>query len=403
MSQAIRKSGVSLSTGVAELAEIERLDARLANKYGERVKVQSNLTRQLVSFQANKQQAAYRWYKYKEAFSASLVEHLIHKYDVTDGPILDPFAGMGTTLFTASSAGLDSVGIELLPIGREIIETRMLLQQTIHEKDLATLRRWKREKPWERSRLSVIVPSLRITKSAYPAETLAAMEKYVGAWQGENDRVQQVLRLALLCVLESISYTRKDGQYLRWDCRSGRRQGAKPFDKGRILLFNEAITAKLEEILIDTEQRSPQDLFAQPCPPGPIRLIPGSCLVRLPELKNDQYQAIITSPPYCNRYDYTRTYALELALLGVDEQKLVELRQQMLSCTVENRAKDLLAMNPAWSPAIDVANRQKLLQSILRYLDGLKEAGELNNLGIPAWSEAISTRWRASSRNVSAS
>ena len=36
---------------------------------------------------------------------------------------------------------------------------------------------------------------------------------------------------------------------------------------------------------------------------------------------------------------------LELALLGVDEDGLVKLRQEMLSCTVENRAKDLLKLN----------------------------------------------------------
>ncbi len=50
----------------------------------------------------------------------------------------------------------------------------------------------------------------------------------------------------------------------------------------------------------------------------------------------------MTSPPYCNRYDYTRTYVLELALLGIDEQGLLRLRQEMLSCTVENRTKGLL-------------------------------------------------------------
>lgn len=27
------------------------------------------------------------------------------------------------------------------------------------------------------------------------------------------------------------------------------------------------------------------------------------------------YNAVITSPPYCNRYDYAGTYAIELALL----------------------------------------------------------------------------------------
>ena len=92
---------------------------------------------------------------------------------------------------------------------------------------------------------------------------------------------------------------------------------------------------------------------------------------------------IITSPPYCNRYDYTRTYALELALLGVDEAGLVKLRQEMLSCTVENRVKNLLAMNPNWQTAISAADSQPLLQAILSYLESRREQDLLNNTGIP--------------------
>ena len=48
---------------------------------------------------------------------------------------------------------------------------------------------------------------------------------------------------------------------------------------------------------------------------------------------------MITSPPYANRYDYTRTYALELAYLGYDEVGFKTLRQALLSATVENRSK----------------------------------------------------------------
>jgi len=100
----------------------------------------------------------------------------------------------------------------------------------------------------------------------------------------------------------------------------------------------------------------------------------------LPEASVD---CIITSPPYCNRYDYTRTYALELALLGVDEKKLSGLRQEMLSCTVENRAKNLLALNPRWKSALAAADRQELLQAVLAYLESQKNEGLLNNNGIP--------------------
>src|SRR5205823_366467 len=152
----------------------------------------------------------------------------------------------------------------------------------------------------------------------------------------------------------SVSYTRKDGQYLRWDRRSRRKQGKKPFHKGPILPFEEAICAKLAEITDDLRFSDPPlDLFAmEPPPAGAIRLLPGSCLDLLPTLSDAAYDAVLTSPPYCNRYDYTRTYALELALLGVGTEGILQLRQQMLSCTVENRAKDLLRMNPAWAHAV---------------------------------------------------
>jgi hypothetical protein len=55
----------------------------------------------------------------------------------------------------------------------------------------------------------------------------------------------------------------------------------------------------------------------------------------------------------------------------------------MLSCTVENRAKDLLALNQKWEAAVAAADHHPLLQSILAYLDSQKELDLLNNNGIP--------------------
>jgi DNA modification methylase len=184
-----------------------------------------------------------------------------------------------------------------------------------------------------------------------------------------------------------VSYTRKDGQYLRWDYRSNRRESKNPFDKGKILSFAQAICNKIDEILLDLQPQPKQlELFSNHKTDqvyGNINLHCGSCLDILPTLPNNFYDAIITSPPYCNRYDYTRTYALELAMLGINEQELIKLRQQMLSCTVENQPKDLLKINPKWSAAIDAANQQELLQKILNYLEYQKAQGLLNNNGIP--------------------
>lgn len=374
----------TITTPTISLGEIEQLDKELRHHFQQQFLVQQSLSRPLVSFQANKTRPVYRWYKFKEAFSASLVEHLLHKYRIHHGKILDPFAGSGTTLFAASELELDSDGIELLPIGQQIIATKKLLDSEFTPPDLDRLRQWSSSQIWQHSERRVSLPELRITRGAYPERTKEAIEKYLAASQQENDRVQAVLRFALLCVLESVSYTRKDGQYLRWDFRSGRKQGKKQFDKGEIPDFERAISEKIDEIPDDLKPVQTQSSFLPAAGrPGSIRLFNGSCLEVMPTLADNTYDAIMTSPPYCNRYDYTRTYALELALLGVDENELIRLRQAMLSCTVENRAKDLLKINPRWTAALGVADGQDLLQVILRYLDEQKARGLLNNNGIP--------------------
>lgn len=366
-----------------QLALIDKSDSQLTDHFRDQLLVHKSLTRQLVSFQANKQRPAVRWYKYKEAFSTPLIDFLLARYDVCKGTILDPFAGAGTALFVGADAGLDADGIELLPIGQEIIHTRLLIR-SLKPTHFQHLRRWVDSSAWKKHKGSRKLPELRITAGAYPPRTVELIEKYLSALADEPPEVSRVLRFALLCVLENTSYTRKDGQYLRWDYRSGRRQGAKRFDKGKILDFEPAISGKITEIVNDISSGSlPIDLFAQAgSKQGNVNLIPGSCLEILPGIRANSYSALVTSPPYCNRYDYTRTYALELALLGVDESKISSLRQEMMSCTVENRAKNLLSINPKWKRAIEEVDRQELLQAILAYLDWCRDASLLNNNGI---------------------
>jgi DNA modification methylase len=89
-----------------ELEKVEKLDQEAAGRWASKLQVDNTLTRSLVSFQANKGRAVYRWFKYKEAFSADLVEHLLNKYNIARGVLLDPFAGCGTALFAAGGLGM---------------------------------------------------------------------------------------------------------------------------------------------------------------------------------------------------------------------------------------------------------------------------------------------------------
>jgi len=94
----------------AEFREkIAALDAKLTEDFNAQFVVSPFLSRKTVSFQGNKDKPAYSWYKYKEAFSAGLVEYFLCGYaGPISGKVLDPFAGIGTTLFAASAQGISA-------------------------------------------------------------------------------------------------------------------------------------------------------------------------------------------------------------------------------------------------------------------------------------------------------
>ena len=303
----------------------------LRRRFADRMVARPDLNRRIVSWQANKMQPGLRWFKYKEGFSAELVRTALR---LGDGPVLDPFAGAGTSVLVAGGAGRKAVGIEIMPVGARV--TRAIacvangLKRGALEKGGARLLR-------ALNGGSVApafrFPHVRIIERAFPAaaeDAIARARAFLSKMKDENVRL--LLDFACMSVLEEASYTRKDGQYLRWDQRCGRNLRGG-MDKGPIPGFADALRRRLAEILQDAPQ------LAKCYATRPPRIIEGSALRELPRLTADSVGLTITSPPYANRYDYTRTYALELAWLGYDRAAFGELRQALLSATVENRSK----------------------------------------------------------------
>ena len=308
--------------------------------------------------------------------------------------MLDPFAGAGTTLFAASEMGCDSYGIELLPVGIFAMQTR----QAVAEVDASKFRKVVKEIWQQIYDIQEVTNSIHhITKDAFPDETEELLNKYLTYCSTIEDKnIQTILRFAAFAILEEISYTRKDGQYLRWDYRSKRDLSGKPFDKGRISKFEEAVNHKLYQIICDLNPTRNNDLFADFTEKssngkhGNVHIINGSCLEQLPKLEDEFFDFIITSPPYCNRYDYTRTYALELVFLGNDNEQVRKLRQEMLSCTVENKEKlehlrqfytDLGKLT-TFEQVVEVYNSSPAMSEVNFVLGELNKLEKLNNSNI---------------------
>ena len=193
-----------------------------------------------------------------------------------------------------------------------------------------------------------------------------------------------------------ISFTRKDGQFLRWDRRSQKirernekrkASGKKPIKgihKGELPTVREALAEALDKIITDVEKLQKESPF-----PSHQRLIKGNTLYVLPEMEGNQFAGVITSPPYANRYDYTRTYALEEAYLEVGNG-IFDLRQSQLSCTVENRSKldeleefyRSIGQRDRYTHIVDVIESNKALAEVNAALRTRSERGEINNTGV---------------------
>jgi hypothetical protein len=373
-------------TTAREVAEHEI--TKLEKSYSERMELNTDLTRALVSFQANKSEPIFRWFKYREGFSRDLVRYCLDHADVKAGDIvLDPFAGTGATVFTASERGAKGIGLELLPVGSFFMNFRQLVARTGPEllmQAVALLR----DRPWRKVEPQWKFPHVRITEGAFPAHTELEMRRFK-TWIGSlpND-VSYVLDFILFSVLEEISFTRKDGQYLRWDYRAERPRGKSQFDKGSILELQDAIDAKASRIEVDiAETVSNTSIFSQesalPVASGDVTIFTGTNFESLSQLKQSSVDFALSSPPYCNRYDYTRTYALELAYLGTGEDGIRKLRQELLTCTVENKPKSFELIDPEIIRHADQNFHSCVaLQAILYFLQSEIDLNLLNNKGI---------------------
>ena len=373
----------------------------LEKKYAKFLKVTEKFNRQSVSYQLSKRDSLHSWLKYKEGFSANLVNILLDEMGAVAGDwIMDPFMGSGTTALVCQMRGINSIGYDVMPISAVSIKAKAaVMKYDVNEircliEDVSNL-----AIPED---YHTSTPYVAITRDAYPRKNELFLA-YIHEWNDQSEYSPEAKNLLTLCVINSLercSYTTKSGQYLGWDCRSPKVQKANKIraSKGQKLLPEKYVRAKicdsketilneLNHVLADIELIQKNEVYTSKTK---IDFVSESVLYELPLVRDNQLKGVITSPPYCNRYDYTRTYALELVYLGLGEEEIKEMRQGLLSCTVENKSKidDLrnyysaIGQSNRFDYIYTVIKENKIFAEVMTALAKRKENGDLNNNGV---------------------
>lgn len=274
----------------------------------------------LVSPGPDKNVPIYNWHAFKHSYSKKLVEILFEEFRLKpDSWVLDPFCGGGTTLLSSKESGFNALGIDVLPFSvflsnvkvQDYDETKLL-------NDLIKLRISLKRRKRASAKLPTDIGLL--DKAFHPdiRDELLRIKSCINSVTEEKNR--NFFNLAFLSTLEAVSNTSKDGGFLRIIERQ-----IIPEDVS-VQLLDRCASMFIDVLRANNSRRDSR---------GSARAILGDAR-KLNTTRT--FDAVITSPPYPNRHDYTRIYALEMAfdfISGNDDLK--DIRYKTLRSHVEAR------------------------------------------------------------------
>lgn len=265
-----------------------------------------------VSPLSDKQCAPFNWYSFKHRFGSELVAKMFTMFGLEKGDtVFDPYCGGGTTLIKAKLDGYHSIGLDISPF--PIFLTNVLTQSFDPirlKKQLANISHEVDSK--------VDIPDVAILNKAFSDTTLKYIYSLRNSINSLTSSDRDFFLFSLLCILNEVSKAKKSGGFLRI---TNQKKVSKNIVKKLFL-------KKSEKIIDDLKLFKFSDAIAKAFV-GDARSYPD-------EVKKKNYDAIMTSPPYPNRHDYTRIYELELLVGFIDDNKsLKNLRYQTLRSHVE--------------------------------------------------------------------
>jgi hypothetical protein len=285
----------------------------------------------------------HRWFRYSAGFSSSWVRSLIReRYSGTSSfTVLDPFCGVGTTLLACDAENVQSWGFETHPFIYRIanaklrgIHVNLSIINTVFQRFVESI---PKKSAFE------IKKTTPLLNKCYTSETLSVLFTMRELFLSEFDRKtpeSELLWLVITSILRSCSNVgTAQWQYI---------QPNK--NKSVVQTPLTAFQSKGAEILQDVEyaQRNGWNF--------------GSCVLmtdaRAPkDCAKLQVDAVVTSPPYPNNYDYADATRLEMTFWGEISgwgELQDKVRQHLIHSCSQHAAAERLVLDDLLSdPVLD--------------------------------------------------
>lgn len=257
----------------------------------------------------------HRWFYFPHSFDPALVNAILTECEVqSGGKVLDPFVGSGTTLLVAQENELEGTGLDFSPVSVLITQAK-----TSHY-DFRLLNLYA-EQIWSNPTspcpsTSSLSPRLSRAFTSGELRHLLAIRNTIASFPSPY---REFFTVSLLQTAQRFSRARPDGGWFRWvDKPACEWAVAEQFDR--------IVGSMISDVRRDPlGQRQVANVYQ-----GDARLLDETA----------RFDAVVTSPPYPNRHDYTRVFHIELLLVGLAESEILKLRRRSLRSHVEARALD---------------------------------------------------------------
>lgn len=320
------------------------------------------------TFQKTKNKPIHRWYPFTEGYSDNFVMSIIEEFADKSTYLIDPFAGCGTTLVTASKYGLKSGYCEVNPFLRFVIETKvnstLNLLRSGHPVNVNLTKFMDALTQEKLNKINIKHSCSEFHKYFRDDDllTLLRLKTHTKAFFKDVRDLQNIVLLILSSMLVEISLLKRAG-----DLRYKRENEIKIFTEEDIL---EIFKKKLNWVIEDLENENLKTF---------TDFIGDNALISKP--KNKLADLIVTSPPYLNGTNYIRNTKLELWFLGfLKDKSLSELHHLGVPSGINHVSLNQKIRNDLPSEILkvskqlrDVAYDRRIPKLILQYFDDMSQ------------------------------